>query len=119
MRAATGCAISAATRDQRRDLPATATVAEDERPDAAGGVLEFMAGLHVEVAWTRQTDIDDFRNAPWAGRHYDHPVREQHRFGDRVGDKQDGLRPLLPDAHQLDGQLLARQGIKRAARLLA
>src|SRR3954471_21006016 len=34
MSAAIGCAISAATRDQRRLLPAGATVSEDESPDA-------------------------------------------------------------------------------------
>src|SRR5215210_2688224 len=86
MSAATGCAMSAATRDQRRALPAGAAIAEDELPDAPGGILEFMAGLHVEVAWTRQLDVDDFRDAAGPRRHDNHSVREQHRLRDRMGD---------------------------------
>src|ERR1044072_9034931 len=39
MSAPTGCAMSAAIRDQR--LPACAATAEDEFADASGGVLEF------------------------------------------------------------------------------
>src|SRR5687767_7612728 len=106
MSAATGCAISAATRDQRRVLPAGATIAEDELPDAACGILEFMASLHVEVAWARQRNIDDLCDAAGAGRHHNHPVGEQHRLGDRMRDEQNRLRALLPDAHQLDGEFL-------------
>src|SRR5262245_30936665 len=52
MSAATGCAISAATRDQRRVLCARAATPEDELPDTPGGCLEFIAGLHVGVAPT-------------------------------------------------------------------
>src|SRR5436853_5246702 len=95
--AATGCAISAATRDQRRALPAGATIAEDEFPDAPCGSLEFMVSLQVEVAWTRQRNIDHFRDTARPCGHDNDPIREQHRLGDRMRDKQDGLWPLLPD----------------------
>ena len=81
MSAATGCAISAVIRDQRRVLPVRTATAEDEPPDAPSGVLEFIAGLHVEVAWTRQGNIDDFGDAAGPGRHHNHPVGKQHCFG--------------------------------------
>src|SRR3954469_9476582 len=102
MSAATGCAMSAAMRDQRL-LRASAAASEDELPDAPCGSLEFIAGLHVEIARTRQCNIDDFSDASGARGHHDHPIREQYRLGNRMGDEQDRLRPFLPDAHQLDG----------------
>src|SRR5436309_6467956 len=86
--AATGCAISAAIRDQRRVLPAGATIAEDELPDAACGILEFMVSLQVEVSWTRQRNLDNFSHAPRPCGHDNHPIPEQHRLRDRMRDKQ-------------------------------
>src|SRR5436305_5912863 len=115
MSAAIGCATSAAMRDQRL-LRARAAASEDELPDAPCGSLEFIAGLHVEIAGTWQCNIDDFSNTPGTRGHHDYPVRKQHRFGNRMGDEQDRLRPFLPDAHQLDGKLLARQCVERAER---
>src|ERR1044072_288168 len=73
MRAATGCAMSAARRDQRRALPPGGTVAEDELPDAACGDLEFIASLHVEVAWARQRYIDYLCAASRARRPHARP----------------------------------------------
>src|SRR6266699_2290007 len=35
-----------------------------------------------------------------------------------MGDKQDRLRPLAPDAHHLDGQFLAGERVERAERLV-
>src|SRR4051794_41134406 len=81
--AAIGCAMSAATRDQRRLLPA-ATASKDELPDTARGNLEFIAGLHVEVAWTGQPNIDDFCDAAGPRRHHHDPVCKQNRFGNRM-----------------------------------
>src|ERR1043166_7983156 len=118
MSAATGCAISVATRDQRRLLPAGPTTAEDELPDAACGILEFMTSLHVEVAWTRQRNIDDLCDAAGPSRHDNHPVGEQHRLGNRMGDEQDRLRALPPGAHQFDGEFLACQRVERTERLV-
>src|SRR3954471_22197496 len=91
MSAANGCAISAATRDQRRALPTGATASEDEPPDAACGILEFMSGLHVEVARAGQRNINDFCHASRPCRHHDHAVCEQDCLRDRVGNEQDRL----------------------------
>ena len=55
---------------------------------------------------------------PGPRRHHDHAVGQQHRLGDRVGDEDDGLRPLGPDAQELEGHHFARQGIERAERLV-
>src|SRR5690348_3226751 len=83
--AATGCAISAATRDQFLRLAgAEVASAEDERADSPRGVLEFMGCLHVEVAWARQGYVDDLGDASGPCRHHHHPVGEQYGFRNRV-----------------------------------
>src|SRR5450631_1651948 len=49
---------------------------------------------------------------------HDHPVAEQHRLLDRMGDKNHGGRPFIPDAQQLELQNLARLRVDRRERLI-
>src|SRR5712691_8160958 len=84
--APSGCATSATQRARRAFLGgADAAAAEDELADAVGGLLELMAGLHVEVARPRQPHLDDLGDAARPGRHHHHPVGQHHRLRDRVG----------------------------------
>src|SRR6516162_4535726 len=98
--APTGWMMSAAKPVFRLLAATNPAAAEDELADAAGGILEFMAGLHVEVARARQRNRDGLRDPAGPRRHHHDPIGEQHRFGNRVGDEQDGLGLFLPDAHQ-------------------
>ena len=76
-------------------------------------------GVHdVERARARQVDPQVVHDPARARRHHEHPVGEEHRLGDRVGDEQHGLLPLHPDALQLDVHVLARHGVERAERLV-
>ena len=121
MSAATGCAMSAAMpRASARLLPAAgAAVAEDELADPAGGI----AGIHCgppcrsRVAAAASTsmisatrpgrgDITTTRSASSTASGIE-CVTNRMVFG-----------RSLPDAHQLEGQLLARQRVERAERLV-
>ena len=58
------------------------------------------------------------RTRPGIGRHHQHPLAEERRLVDRVGDEQDGRAGLLPDAAQLLVQPVARDLVERAERLV-
>ena len=55
---------------------------------------------------------------PGRGRHDHHPIGQQDRLRDAVGDEQDGLAPLLPDAEQLEAHLFPGHRVQRAERLV-
>ena len=55
---------------------------------------------------------------PGRGRHGHHPVGEQNGLGDVVRHEHDGLLVGVPDAQELEAQLLARHGIERGERLV-
>ena len=80
--------------------------------------LEARIELHLHRARPRQVDRQHAGDAPGPRRHDHHAVGEQDRLRDAVGDEQDGLAPLVPDAQQLQAHLLARHGVQRAERLV-
>ena len=55
---------------------------------------------------------------PGPRRHHHHPVGEEHRLGDRVGDEHDGGAGLGADPHQLGLHPLAGHLVERAERLV-
>jgi hypothetical protein len=52
------------------------------------------------------------------GRHDENPVGEEHGLGDAMGDEEDRLAPVLPDAEEFKVHLLPGQGVQRAERLV-
>src|SRR5680860_74419 len=66
------------------------------------------------------TDIDrDIRGeSPRARRHHDHPLGEEHCFGDGVGDENDRLARLVPDVEHLGLHVLPGHLVKSAERFI-
>ena len=75
-------------------------------------------GFHVEGARLGQVDVDPVGHARRSGGKHDDPGAEKHRLRDAVGDEQDGLAALLPDAQQLQVHALAGQRVERPERLV-
>ena len=80
--------------------------------------LELGRGLHVERARPLERHVDDRVDPPRPRRQQHDPVGQEHRLADRMGDEQDGLARLHPDALQLQIHLVARHGVERAERLV-
>src|SRR5918993_65991 len=72
----------------------------------------------LRAAGVRQVDLDDAGDLARPRRHDDNAGREEHRFGDRVRDEDDGGERLLPDPEQLVVQPLPRHLVERAERLV-
>src|SRR5262245_23926199 len=111
-------------RGRRQKFEAQANQADlsllhSQQPVDAPGILsERLVGLHLERARMRQLDAEIVGHARRAGGEHDHAGAEKHRLGDAVGDEDDGLLRLLPDAQQLKVHLLARERVERAERLV-
>ncbi len=76
----------------------------------AFGLLRIARSWHV--------DPEVFDDAPRAIRHHQHAIGEEYGFGDAVRDEQHGLTLLLPDAQQLDVEMIAGERIERAERFV-
>ena len=74
--------------------------------------------LHVDGSRPRQIDLDDARYAAGPRRHGDDAVGEQNGLADVVRHEDHGLLVRVPDAHQLEAELLARHGVERRERLV-
>src|SRR5437764_15421117 len=72
--APSGCAMSDTQRARHRLRRAGMAGAEDERADAAGGVLGFMSRLHVEVARPGPPHLHEPRDCAGPRRHPHPPV---------------------------------------------
>ena len=66
-------------------------VGGEERADLVRDRAEARRRDDFERARTRNIDVDDLQDPARARRHHHNAVGEEHRFGDRVGDQQDGL----------------------------
>jgi hypothetical protein len=75
-------------------------------------------GLDVEGARVRQLDREVVGHARRPGGEDDDPAAEKHRLRDAMGDEQDRLAGLLPDAQQLEVHLLPGQCIEGTERLV-
>ena len=58
------------------------------------------------------------QDAPGPRRHHHHPLAEEERLLDRVGDEDDGLAELPPEPQNQPLHLLARQRVERPERLV-
>src|SRR4051794_12180190 len=74
--------------------------------------------LGLRAARTREIDLDLLDDAAGPVRHDQYPVGQEHRLRDAVSHQHDGFLHLLPDAEQLDVELVARQGIECAEGLV-
>ncbi|MNT08705.1 hypothetical protein D3C72_1434550 [compost metagenome] len=81
---------------------------------AEGG--RFLGGAR--VARARQVDADVLDDAPRPLGHHEHAVREKDGLRDAVGDEDHRLAHLLPQAQQLDVELVARERVERAEGLV-
>src|SRR5262249_2084155 len=77
--------------------------------------IDQQLGTH---AWTRQRHVEHLAYAPGRVGHDKHPIRQEHRFLDAVGDEHDGFAVALPDLEQFVLQVLARQRVECAERLI-
>ena len=62
--------------------------------------------------------VDDICHHSRSRRHHDHPIGQEHRLGNAVGDEQGGLAPLAPDPKQFEVHVLPRHEIERTERLI-
>ena len=67
---------------------------------------------------SRPATVDDVDDAAGPRRHHHHPVGEEDRLGDRVGDEHDGGAGLAADPDQLVLHPLAGHLVERAERLV-
>ena len=72
----------------------------------------------VEAARARQVDVDDLDDAARARPHHHDAVGQQHRFRNAVRDVQRRLAPFHPELLDVHRDLLARQRVERAERLV-
>ena len=77
---------NSASRASRISVPQTCS-----RNSAKRGIAQRRARARL-----RQIDGDGFVDARWPALEHDHPMAEQHRFLDRVGDEDHRGRPLAP-----------------------
>src|SRR6201987_846926 len=61
--------------------------------------------LQRAIGW--EIAIDDVDDAARPRRHHDDPAREEHRFGNRMGDEQDGLSHRPPELQELLIEMVA------------
>src|SRR3954463_5164784 len=111
-----------ATRRSARktDLPIRADLwlAVELRADVVDDPAEFRRRHHVERPGARNRDGDPLQQSPRPRRHDEDAIGQEHRLRDRVGDEEDGLAPLEPDALQFEVQALARHRVERAEGLV-
>ena len=72
------------------------------------------ADAELLAARERLPDGDIFDHPAGAGRHHNHPLREEYRFMDRMGDEHHRQVLLLPETQQIAIELIARNFIQRA-----
>src|SRR4051812_4615648 len=86
----------------------------EEAIDAPRVDAESLVRLDVEGARARQVDREIVGHAGRAGGENDDAAPEEHGLADPVGDEDDGLAALLPDAEELQIHLLAGKCVERA-----
>ena len=91
---------------------------EDQTTNLVAVRLELRVELQLDSPRSRQVDRDDTRDAPGPRRHDHDFVSEQDRFGDRVGDEENGLASRFPDSQQFETQLFAGHRVERTERLV-
>jgi hypothetical protein len=79
---------------------------------------ELLGAHHVERARPRQRDVVGRGDAARPLAHHQHPVRQEDRLGNAVGDQQHRLAGGHPDALQFEVHALARHRVERAERLV-
>jgi hypothetical protein len=73
---------------------------------------------HLQGTWARQGHGKGMRNGPRASAHQQHTISQEHRFSNIMGDKHHRLLAMLPHLEQLQVELFAGNGIKRAKRFI-
>src|SRR5438093_1404814 len=66
----------------------------------------------------RQINFHDLGYLPRARRHDDHPVSEENRLRNTVGDKKNRLFGLAPDVHELQVHFIPRDGVQGSKRFV-
>jgi hypothetical protein len=90
-----------------------------ERPSDALNIHPEGLGVHhLEAPRARQTDLENVLDPARPRRHDEDAVAEEHRLRGRMGDEDDGLAPLEPDALQLDVHLPAQDLVEGPERLV-
>jgi hypothetical protein len=77
-----------------------------------------LGGHFVQTARPWQIDIDDFDDASRPRSHHDDAVRQQDGFRDAMRDVQRGLATVHPEPLDVHRNLLARERVERAERLV-
>ncbi len=78
------------------------------------------AGIEPQLGWSRvgERHVERGHDAAGAGRHHEHPRRQEDRFGDRVGDEQRAEPEPLEQRDQLVVEALAGDLVDGAERLV-
>src|SRR6478735_4638728 len=93
-------------------------LAADQVPDVVAILEQLDRFAHLDVARSRQVDLDFLADARRPCGEHHHAVGEEHGLVDVVRDEDDGFSRSLPEAHQLFLHLLARLRVERAERLV-
>ena len=72
----------------------------------------------LEMPSAAKLDRHDLLDLAGPRRHHDHAVRQEHRFADRMGDENDRLAFLARQQVEVEADLIARDGVERAERLV-
>src|SRR5438132_6688119 len=99
-------------------LCACAHLLLDAVPDLILVLEESWIAFDVQLARTRQVNLDTRLDPTRSAGKNDHPIGEVHGLLDVVRDEQRRLARLLPDAQQLTLHELARLCIERGERLV-
>src|SRR6266853_2123712 len=91
---------------------------EDQVADAAHVLDEARVLPDVEAARAVKRDVEHRPHPARPRAHDHHPVGEEDRLVDGVGDEEHRLGLLVPDPLQLEVHLLPRHRVERAERLV-
>src|SRR5471030_951847 len=84
----------------------------------AADLVELRALLDLEAARPREWNFNVGNHLARPLAHHQHPVGEIDGFADAVGDEDRGAVMLLPDLHQREVHLVARDRVEGAERLV-
>ena len=92
----------------------------DRLAHAAGGFHEAGGTAQLVERGVARREVERLveHDPPRAMAHHDHPAAERNGLLDPVGDEHDRATGVLPDPAELGLQVLAREGIERAERLV-
>src|SRR5581483_7155356 len=100
------------------ELAALADLLLDQGPDLVQVLEEHRLTLDVQRPRARDVDIENGLDAARPRAHHDHPIRQEDRLVNLVGDEQHRLARGVPHLEQLLLHELARLGVERRERLV-